>query len=158
MAITMKTLPRFPLFAAALSATLLFALTGCDTFNSRAKEKSATYDSLSPKAQQRLEKGRIHVGDTPDMVYIALGTPDEKRERSTTANEQTTWIYRTYIEQYEGTVWGGYHRMIGPGFGGGGYIIYQEPISQDIYRDRVDEVIRVTFVGGKVTVVDQVKR
>lgn len=154
----MKTLLRFPALVAALSATVLLALSGCDTFNSRAKEKSATYDALSPKTQLRLEKGRIHVGDTPDMVYIALGTPDEKRERDTTGTEQTTWIYKTYIEQYEGTVWGGYHRMIGPGFGGAGYIVYQEPISQDIYRDRVDEIIRVTFVAGKVTVVDQVKR
>jgi hypothetical protein len=154
----MKTFLRFPVLVAAFGASVLLALTGCDSFNSRAKEKSATYDALSPKTQQRLEKGRIHVGDTPDMVYIALGTPDEKRERSTTANEQTTWIYKTYVEQYEGTVWGGYRRGIEPGFGGSGYVVFQEPISRDIYQSHVDDIIRVTFVGGKVTVVDQMKR
>lgn len=154
----MKTFLRFPLPVAVLGAAILVALTGCDTFNSRAKEKSVVYDSLTPKTQQRLERGKIRVGDTPDMVYIAFGTPDEKREHSTAANEQTTWIYKTYVEQYEGTVWGGYHRVIGPGMGGGAYIIYQEPISQDIYRAHLDEIIRVTFTGGKVTMIDEDKR
>jgi hypothetical protein len=154
----MKTLSRLSLPAIACGAAVLLTLAGCDTFDSRAKEKSATYDSLNSNTQQRLEKGKINVGDTPDMVYIALGNPDEKRERSTTNNEQDIWIYKTYVEEYAGTVWGGYHRVIGPGFGGRGYIIYREPISQDLYRDHVDEIIRVTFSAGKVTAVEQVKR
>jgi len=158
MVFTMKTLSRFSLLATACSAAVLVTLAGCDTFDSRAKEKSATYDTLSQKTQQRLEKGKINVGDTPDMVYIALGNPDEKRERSTNNSDHTIWIYKTYIEEYAGTVWGGYRRVIGPGFGGRGYVIYQEPITQDLYRDHVDEIIRVTFTGGKVTTVDQVKR
>jgi len=150
---TMKTILRFSLLSTALGAALLLA--GCDTFKSRAEEKSEVYDSLSPKTQKRLERGKINVGDTPDMVYIALGDPTEKRERSTAGNEQTTWIYKTYVEQYAGSIWGGFRREIVPG--PRGYIVYQEPISQDIYQTHVDDVIRVTFVGGKVTTVDQLK-
>lgn len=139
---------------AALSAGLLLA--GCDTFASRAKEKSETYNSLPPNTQQRLERGTVNPGDTEDMVYIALGDPDEKRDIKTSDNTRTTWIYRTYWQQYEGTAWVGWHRVIvaTPR----GYAIYHEPITESVYRSHVDEVIRVTFADGKVTTVEQSKR
>ena len=143
-----------PVCLAALTAA--FGLSGCDTFQSRAEQKSSTYNSLPSGTQQRLQKGMINPGDSQDMVYIALGTPEEKRDITTTAGGQTVWIYRTYWEQYEGTAWAGWHRVIVPA--GRGYAIYHEPISQDVYSTHVDEVIRVTFTNGVVSTVEQNKR
>jgi len=143
------------LFAALAAA---FCVSGCDTFSSRAQEKSDVYNSLPARTQQRLERGKINVGDTQDMVYISLGDPEEKRTVSTSDGDQTVWIYRTYWEQYEGSAWVGWHRVIVPAAGGRGYLVYHEPISRDIYRTHVDEVIRVTFANNVVSSVDQQKR
>ena len=141
---------------AALAAA--FYLTGCDTFKARAEEKSDTYNSLSTGTQKRLERGKINVGDTQDMVYIALGNPEEKRDVSTSDGTQTVWLYKTYWEQYEGTAWVGWHRVIVPAAGGRGYVVFHEPITQDIYRTHLDEVIRVTFANNVVSSVEQQKR
>ena len=153
----MKTSTRLTVLLLTASAAV-FGLGGCNSFESRAKEKSEVFNSLPSRTQQRLEHGNIKVGDTPDMVYIALGDPDEKRDVDSAAGQQTSWIYRTYWQQYEGTTWVGWHRMIVPAANGRGYVVFHEPIERDLYTTRVDEVIRVTFADGKVTTVDQRKR
>lgn len=140
----------------AILALTIAALTlaGCSTFESRARERSETYASLDPGTRQRLERGAVNVGDTEDMVYIALGEPDEKRERKTEQRQQTIWIYRTYWQEYEGSKWVGWRRYIVPG-PGNHYRIFHEPVSRDIYRQRSTDVIRVTFADERVTAVDQ---
>lgn len=141
----------------ALAAALLAG--GCSTFQTRVREKSATYESLPPETQERLQRGTIGLGDTQDMVYIALGHPDEKRQITTPDGEQETWIYRSYWEQYEGTAWVGWHRVIVPARNGRGYLIYHEPVRRDVYSQHVDEVIRVSFDRrGVVSAVEQRRR
>lgn len=143
----------------ALAAAGLF-LAGCNTFQSRARERSATFESLTPAEQQRLQRGTINVGDTQDMVYIALGNPEEKRDVTTADGTTQTWSYKTYWQQYEGTAWLGYRRIIVPAPGGRrGYVVYHEPVTQDVYRTHVDEVTRVVFDrNGVVSSVEQSNR
>jgi len=142
---------------AALTVAFLLT-TGCNTFKARADEKSETFDSLSSATQRRLERGKINVGDTHDMVYIALGNPDEKREITTANGQERSWIYKSYWQQYEGTAWTGWHRVIVPAANGRGYLVYHEPMARDLYRTHIDEVIRVNFGGETVNSVDQQKR
>jgi hypothetical protein len=111
------------------------------------------FESLSHRDQKRLERGRIQVGDTDDMVYIALGKPDEKRELQTPNGKRTVWIYRSYWQEYAGSEWVGWHRAVVPG--PRGFIIYHEPVTADLYRTHAEEKIRVTFADGKVVAVDQ---
>ncbi len=148
-----RSLLTFGVAAAAISI-----LAGCNTFNSRARQMSGVYDSLPASEQQRLQRGTINVGDTPEMVYIALGNPDERRETLTADGAQNTWIYKTYWQQYEGTAWLGYRRIIVPSRTGRGYVIYHEPVTQDIYRTHADETIRVVFANGVVSQVEQQRR
>src|SRR5882762_7956237 len=78
---TQQNLPMKKLLLALLPViSTVLLLAGCDTFDSRATEKAQVFDNLSEKTQKRLERGTIHAGDTEDMVYIALGDPDEKRQ------------------------------------------------------------------------------
>ena len=151
-----KILPLVSLPVAALA--LMVGLAGCNTFEKRAEEKSETFDALSASTQKRLERGKIKVGDTQDMTYIALGHPDETREVSNADGTQLIWIYKTYWQQYEGTAWVGWRRMIVPASNGRGYVVFHEPVTQDLYRTRVDEVIRVAFANGTVSSVEQQKR
>ena len=151
----MKT--RLSLMLAASAATLLLS-AGCDTFNSRARQMSGVYDQLPASEQERLKRGAINVGDTPEMVYIALGNPDERRDTMNADGTRTTWVYKTYWQQYEGTAWLGYRRVIVPARDGRGYFIYHEPVKQDVYRTHVDDVIRVTFANNVVSQVEQTRR
>jgi len=144
------------LIVTAALAVSLFA--GCNTFNARARQRSETFDTLTSGEQNRLQRGVINVGDNADMVYIALGNSDERRDVMTADGTQTVWIYRTYWQQYEGTAWLGYRRVIVPSRTGRGYVIYHEPVTQDVYRTRADDTIRVTFNNGIVQVIEQMRR
>jgi hypothetical protein len=150
--------PRFSLLTLGVAAAAISLFAGCNTFNSRARQMSGVYDSLPASEQQRLQRGTINVGDTPEMVYIALGNPDERRELLTADGAQNTWVYKSYWQQYEGTAWLGYRRIIVPSRTGRGYVIFHEPVTQDVYRTLVDEVIRVSFANGVVSQVEQQKR
>jgi hypothetical protein len=151
MKITKSTL----LLAAAVMGTAL-ALTGCDTFASRARERSATYEQLDTGTQQRLKRGQINVGDNADMVYIALGQPDERRVVTTPDGQSDLWIYRTYWQQYEGSAWVGWRRVIVPT--GRGYAVFHEPVRQDVYTAHASDTIRVHMHGGVVQSIEQTVR
>lgn len=144
----MKTLPIF--------ALLLF-LAGCSTVDSRIKEKSGVFDALDPATQEQLRQGMVEVGNTTDMVYIALGRPDVKREIVTAGGRDEIWIYSTYYSEYVGTTVH-YRRFLGYHPVTGQRVIYFEPVRNHLYRDRADDRIRVTFRDGKVTVIEQVQR
>ncbi len=150
----MNTKPTKKLLAVAalLGATLL---AGCNTFASRARERSATFQSLDAGTQQRLQRGNIDIGDNSDMVYIALGQPDERRLITTTDGQQESWVYRTYWQQYEGQAWLGYRRVIVPARNGRGYVVFHEPVTQDVYSTHADDVIRVSIAQGVVQAVEQ---
>jgi hypothetical protein len=142
--------------ALATSIIILCAagLTGCSTFTSRANQKAAVYNALPPQTQQRLEKGKISIGDTTDMVYIAMDQPEAKRNITTASGPETVWVYKTYWETYANTGWIGWHRFYQPGMGGR-YSIYDQQVPLDLYRTHVADVIRITFKDGKVISVDK---
>lgn len=147
----MKTTASFLTFSAALG---LLVFTGCSSVNSRSEEKSYVFDSLSPDTQQRLSEGKIDIGDTTDMVYIALGDPHEKREKRTANGTETLWVYSSYDRQYEGDVIVGYQRVVRRRGVLGGYTVTREPVAESVYSERVEERFVVTFKNGRVTEIE----
>ena len=142
------------LITLVLTVTLL---TGCNTFERRAQKKADVFASLPPETKARLENKVIQIGDSPDMVYIAVGHPDEKKATATASGETLTWIYNRYWQEYRGEAYGGFIRRTATNPTTGVTTTYLEPISRPIYVDREQPVMRVTFVNGKVSVVEQVK-
>ncbi|HEY9249563.1 MAG TPA: hypothetical protein VIO38_10540 [Rariglobus sp.] len=140
------------------SAVLVLALlTGCSTFERRAKQKAAVFATLSPEARARLENRSIAVGDTFDMVYIALGWPDEKQQSTTASGQTTTWVYNRYWQEYQGEAYGGFQRRVIRDPKTGVSTVSLEPVSRPIYTDRKQPVMRIVFAEGKVTVIEQAK-
>lgn len=133
----------------------LLGLSACSTFESRAKKRPETFATLDASTKARLETGAIHLGDTPDMVYIALGTPDEKRELVTAANTTHVWIYSDYWHEYQGTRLVGYRRDVVYNSATKTYVSTAVPDYQPIYAPRVEDRLRITFQDGRVTVVEQ---
>jgi hypothetical protein len=140
----MKTLPLL---------ALLVLLAGCSTVDSRIQEKSGVFNALDADTQEQLRKGVVEVGHTTDMVYIALGRPDERRTVVTAAGRDEVWVYSTYYSEYIGTTVH-YRRYYHSGTGQ----VYIVPVRNHLYSDRTDERIRITFRDGKVSVIEQVKR
>ena len=150
----MKTFFQVPILLSAIAL-----LGACSTVNSRISEKSAVFSSLDPNTQAKISHGDIDIGFTPDMVYMALGNPDVRRE-SITANGQTeTWIYRTYYDDYDPAFVGmhGFHRWYAYNPYGHFYRFYWEPVFYDYGPDYAQDDIRVTFRNGRVVMIDQAK-
>lgn len=133
----------------------LFGLSACSSFASRAKEKAAVFGALDPATRTRLEAREILVGDTADMVYIALGKPDEKQEKITADGVAGVWIYSAYWEEYQGTRLVGYRRDVVYNAGTKSYQVFYTPDYQPVYAPRVEDRLRVTFEAGRVTVVEK---
>ena len=148
--------PRKFLMTALAGAALLFA-AGCQTIDSRIKENPQLFASLDAATQAKIKQGIIDLGFTEDMVYLALGAPDQKRESRSAAGSQTAWIYNTYYERYDGTRFVGYHRRVYFDPYLRSYRFHYMPVYADTYRPEVQENIRVVFENGRVTVIEQSK-
>lgn len=142
-----------PLF---VFAVLVFA--GCNTFERRAQQKADVFATLSPEDQARLEEKVIHVGDTTDMVYIALGEPDERRQTTTASGDTITWIYNRYWQEYRGEANSGFVRHVVTHPKTGATSVYYEPISRPVYESRQQPVMRIAFEGGRVSIIEQADR
>jgi hypothetical protein len=146
---------HLPLLAAAAVALLLFA--GCETVDSRIKKKPDVFAKLDPATQDKIKQGIIDIGYTEDMVYLALGAPDQKRESVSEKGKSVTWIYNTYYERYEGTQMVGYHRRVYYDPFIRSYRLYYRPAFADVYSSEKEERIRVVFKDGKASVIEQAK-
>lgn len=143
--------------ALLLPILLAFLLAGCSTISSRIKEKAAVYATLDAGTQEKIRLGRVEPGYTTDMVYMALGAPDEAREKTTARGRQLTWIYTSVYHEYLGTAHVGYRRVVVHNPKSGATYVYLDPVYSDVYRDQVQEDIRIIFHDGKVAVIEQAK-
>ena len=141
-----------------LLAVALLAFTGCSTISSRIDQKSEVFAALPVDDQARLRRGEVAVGDTSDMVYIALGEPTRRREITTSGATRAEWIYRVYDERYEGSHFAGYRRAVAIDPRTGRRFIYLEPQYADVYSEHTEDRLRIVFEDGRVTVIEELKR
>lgn len=139
----------------AFAAAALVLVAGCQTVDSRIRENPQLFASLDAATQSKIKQGIIDLGYTEDMVYLALGAPDQKRESRSAAGAQTVWVYNTYFERYDGTRFVGYSRRVYYDPYLRSYRMYYAPVYADTYRPEVEERIRVVFENGRVTVIEQ---
>jgi hypothetical protein len=141
-----------------LSLGALAFAAGCQTVDSRIKEKPEVFASLSPETQAKIKQGIIDIGFTEDMVYLALGAPDKKRETITATGHTTTWIYSTYYETYEDAHYVGYYRHIYYDPYLSSYrLYYHHAFPSTVVVEEKDERIRIVFKDGKAAVIEQAK-
>jgi len=83
-----------------LGASLALALfvAGCESNNlsARIQEKSAVYAALTPEQRKNVESGTIEVGYTSDMVYLALGAPQQVQTKDTPEGKAEMWAYKNF--------------------------------------------------------------
>lgn len=81
--------------------TGLAALTACNvsTIARRSNEKAATFAAATPKQKQVMQDGWLDAGFTTDMVYIALGQPDQVVPATDGFSE--IWVYMNFASQLD---------------------------------------------------------
>jgi len=138
-----------------LSAVLLLAaLAGCSTIDSRIEERAGAFAMLQPEAQERVRAGRITIGDTKDVVYIALGEPDAMFSRSETGGVvYDIWSYAG-VYYTRDTVWR--HSMPFRRRRHQGSDYYAGPEYVDVQHEY--ERLRIEFDGDKVKAIEQAAR
>lgn len=140
-----------------LGAAILL-LAGCSTINSRIRGKAVLFESLPVETQEKIRKGTVEVGYTPDMVFIAMGEPHEKRRIRSANRDGMTWVYNVYFQDWVGRVLVGHRRIVVRDEENKIIRVYHEPVYQDVYRDRKEERIRIIFEDGAVSVIEQRER
>jgi hypothetical protein len=148
----------FKIFRLCGLAGVALLLGGCSTIPSRIEEKSALFAALDAETQNKIKQGRVDVGYSTDLVYIALGTPDERLTKTNQTGTTETWIYNSYRQEYLGTAHTGYRQYVVIDPKTRQAIVTYEPVYSSVYRDRVDERIRINFKARQVESIEQVKR
>ena len=144
------------LFFCSLLITLVFAV-GCQTVEDRIKKNPDAFARLDPATQEKIKQGIIDLGFGPDLVFMALGEPTEKRETIDDAGRSEVWAYNTFYQRYDGTSFVGYERRVYYDPVVKSYRTYYEPSFVENYRQEKQELIRVIFKNDKVTTIEQVK-
>lgn len=148
---------KLRLSAVVLASVALLLAAGCQSVDTRIKEKPEVFAQVDKATQDKIKQGIIDIGYTPDMVYFALGAPNEKRESITAAGRAEIWIYNTYYERYDGTAYIGYYRRVYYDPFLRTYRLYYHPAFADAYSSAKEERIRVVFKDGKAAVIEQTK-
>jgi hypothetical protein len=130
---------------------------GCQTVDDRIREKPAVFANVDKATQNKIKQGIIDLGFSQDMVYLALGKPDQQHESVTATDRSLTWLYNSYYQRYDGIRFAGYSRRVyfDPYFKT--YRVYDRPVYADVYSDEQEERIRIVFKDGKASVIEQAK-
>ena len=144
------------LFPASLVLSLgLLLNAGCAVSQSaRIQEKSVVFRSLTPGQQQQVLAGRVNVGFTSDMVYLALGKPAEVKAAGNSAAQGEEWVYRRVYSRFvPGT--GISTTGTSPVYDSTG-MIQGGPYDQAVKLGSEADSLEVFFRAGKVVLVKRV--
>lgn len=129
--------------AAPLLAVLVLA--ACSSTNTRISEQQSTFDTYPPDVQQKIRAGTIDVGFTQDQVRLAVGEPSRRYTQQTAGGESEVWAYSKSSPSFSFGLGAG---SFGSGVGGGVGLGTST-------GGNSDDKLRVTFVAGRVTVVER---
>lgn len=130
-------------------AWIFFAFGCAHTPETRIAKNPELFERLTPEEQESVKAGQVQIGYTPEMVFLALGEPDQKITRRTKEDELNVWIYQGRFVSTE-TV------RVRDQFG-----VFR-PVHPTLYLDRTVEHIytkaRVVFEDGRVISIEQAER
>ncbi len=137
---------RWGVVAGALVVSLLLA--GCSTVESRIGEHADLFASLDRETRDNLLSGRVELGYSMAMAYIAFGAPSEVHRGKTEKGETVTWVYQySYPLYHDGYFFrhGRHHR----------FPHYYYDYYYDYYE--VLDYLRLVFVNGLVTSIEEIE-
>ena len=140
-----KALPKLLMAIAAL------VIGGCNAVQGRIDKNPTAFAALSPQNQARVRKHIVDIGDSTDVVYIALGKPDDIFESTTSNIHQTVWAYDNRKPASNGTV-------TSPSFVNGAVNPGLENTEGNGNPEQTVLRTWITFVLGKAVEIKEMKR
>jgi hypothetical protein len=114
-----------------LLPVLLLANCASSNPTSRIEKNPKLYNDLPVAQQEKVSRGRIAEGMSPDAVYLALGSPDRQLDGFSDGVRTMRWDYTTLRPIYHNSFYGGfgygrghYYDRYSSGFGFGPTIEY----------------------------------
>ena len=139
-----------------LTFTLLALLTaGCASPEARIKKNPELFAGFPSDVQDNVRAGKVEIGYSKDMVYIALGKPDRQYSRQTADGITEVWAYVTYevsTERQRVDV-----RLRGRD-SAGVYRTVDGPAWVDVQQKREYEKLRVEFEGDTAKAIERMER
>lgn len=131
------------------ASVLLMALmlAACSSTGSRISDQQSVFDTYPADVQQKIRAGQVDVGFNQDQVRMAVGEPSRRYTQQTTVGESEVWAYSKSSPTFSFGLGAG---TFGSGIGGGAGVGTST-------GGNSDDTLRVTFVAGKVTVVERTK-
>lgn len=136
-------------------ATLALLAACASTPESRIQKNPELFNSFPPEAQEKIKKGDVEIGFTPDMVLMAKDKPDRKYSRKTAAGEAEVWSYtsiHTTTERQRVEA-----RIHAPDVGGNWHD-YSDWVWVDVQQQHEFEQLRIEFADGKVSAVETLSK
>ena len=84
-------------FLSVLGAAAVLLTNGCETPRTRARLHPGAFAKLSAADQRLVLAGNVRDGMNADAVYIAWGTPEEKRAATGGKEASESWLYHRQI-------------------------------------------------------------
>jgi hypothetical protein len=130
------------------------ALTmGCASTDSRINKHSDLFATFSPDIQEAIRAGRVQIGYTTDMVFMALGKPHREYVRNTAAGQTQVWSYTDYYTLSRRQMVDGQFRVRDPRSG------RMSTVSDSVWADVMTyheyDRVRIEFENGKVVAVEE---
>lgn len=132
----------------------VLALAACSSPQRRIERNQALFNTFPPAAQEKIRKGEVAIGFTPDMVLVALGKPSRKFTRTTAEQQQEVWVYgdggpRTGL---------GFSLGFGSGYYGSNVYAGGVHVGSGGYDWAADERERIVFEKGQVVSIERRER
>jgi hypothetical protein len=140
----------YRLITLVAAATAIFA-AGCAT-----SRTPTTATRLEPKIRAQVEKGIIEPGFTPEMVFLALGKPNEPAESLVDATANGTWVYHNFNGSGRDVLKPGFRRRVIHGSGRQSDVITTERMDEKNTPDLQANALYVTFRDGRVVEIQRV--
>jgi hypothetical protein len=136
--------------AITFTVTVL-ALAGCNNASTRLRQRPAAAATLTPDARDKIERGVIEPGFTPEMVYLALGKPSSPAHASIEQTRDGTWEYRSFNRNERDFVRAGFRRRVVFDPVRKSDVIVTEPVDPRMFPSLQEHTLYVTFHDGRVT-------
>jgi hypothetical protein len=148
-----RVLSKVLAFGVAASA---LTLASCSTVETRISRHPEIYQNLSPSDQGLVSQGKIRPGISPNAVWLAWGSPDQKVLGNMRGHSTETWIYVNYVTPYGydyGYPYWGYGYPYG--YGGRSFFFFGSPYYDPFFYSYIPPSIpypyrTVTFSNGRV--------
>lgn len=130
----------------------LLIVGGCESTQSRLKEREATARGWTSVTQERLVRGEIKPGDDYDMVYVAIGKPgDIETFTVKDGGVLTIWSYPKIVQRKVSEETVDYEEITEFDVRTGQRLQYRIPVREAVYDTTKKQGLQVIFRDGLVT-------